>query len=282
MIATFSNISLCFGALLVIGFVLLATIGPILMPWEAAVRINLKRSLVPPCREYLLGTDEFGRSIAARIIYGAKYSLILSCGSVFASLVIGLSIGILIAYWGKTLAIVLTALTDMLISFPRILTALIFIVILGRNLISLLLAVGISTAPVFVRLVRNATLSLKEREFIEAAKALGASDLRIIIKHILPNVLSPIIVQCSINIGEAIIIISGLSFLGLGLPPPIPEWGAMIAAGRSHLMTKPHVMFIPAAVLFLTVLGFNLLGDGLRDLLDPRISRQARKLLIIR
>jgi peptide/nickel transport system permease protein len=262
------------GLFIVSIFILTALSAPILVSWESVTQVSLQNALQPPSRDYILGTDEMGRDLLTRIIWGARISMVVAILSVSLSLVAGVLIGAIAGYYEGRFSFFVMRIMDSLIAFPRILIALVLIAIMGTGIASLSIAVGLSTIPIFARLIRGPVLSLKQREFVAASRAVGARNLSILFSHILPNTISIIIVQGSISLAEAILIASGLSFLGLGPQPPIPEWGAMIATSRSYIRSCPHVVFAPGIALFLVVLGFNTLGEGLRDYLDPRFKNR--------
>lgn len=256
-------------------FVLTAVFAPLLASWETATRVVLREALQSPSGAHWLGTDELGRDMLARIAWGARVSLVVAVASVAVALVLGVVTGALCGYYEGRASDFVMRCMDFMIAFPRILLAIMLITVSGPGMASLTAAIGISTIPIYARLFRAPVLSLKQREFVLAARSLGARDAPILFGHILPNTYSLMIIQGTISLAEAILIASGLSFLGLGPPPPTPEWGAMIATSRAHITTMPHVVFAPGTALFLVVLGFNVLGDALRDYIDPKM-RQAR------
>jgi len=265
------------GLIVVAAFILTAVCAPWLASWESATKVALQHSLLKPSQQHVLGTDEMGRDLLVRIIWGARISLVVAILSVSLSLVVGVFIGALAGYYeDKRLSFITMRIMDSLIAFPRILLAIMLITIMGTGIVSLTTAIGLSTIPIYARLIRGPVLSLKKREYVLAAKSIGTGDLSILFKEILPNTLSNIIVQGTISIAEAILIASGLSFLGLGPQPPIPEWGAMIASSRAYIRSAPHVVFAPGIALFVVILGFNILGDGLRDYYDPRFKKTQR------
>ncbi len=268
-----------FGALLslavILGFVLTALAAPLVVGWETATRVAVRAALQPPSPAHLLGTDELGRDLLARLIWGARVSLLVAVLAVSISLALGVAIGALCGYFGGRLAGVVMRVMDFMLAFPRILLAILFITVLGPGMVGLTIAIGVSTIPIDARLFRAPVLSLRQREFVLAARSLGAGSTAVIAREILPNTVSLMIVQGTISLAEAILIASGLSFLGLGPEPPTPEWGAMIASSRAHLMTTPHVVLAPGIALLVVILAFNVLGDALRDHVDPR-SRSAR------
>jgi len=258
----------------VAALVIAALCAPWLYSWETATRVDLLTSLQPPSLSHPLGTDELGRDLLARVVWGARITLLVALLAVAIAMVAGVIIGGLCGYFENWFTGVVMRLIDSLIAFPRALFAIVIVTILGPGVVSLTLAIGISTIPANVRLFRGPVLALKHRQFTMAAKSLGARDLNILFSHILPNTTSLVIVQGTLSLAEAILIGSGLSFLGLGPQPPIPEWGAMIAGSRAQFTLHPHVIFAPGLALFLVILSFNLIGDALRDYIDPR-SRKA-------
>lgn len=253
-------------------FLLAAVCAPLFFSWEEATRVNLGDALAAPSAALPLGADEMGRSMVARLVWGARVSLLVAGLSVGVALIAGLIIGGLCGFYENRLTFVTMRAMDAIISFPRILVAIMLITILGPGIVSLTLAIAISSVPVFARLFRGPVLSLKKRDYVVAARSLGAGDGRLLFRHVMPNLTALIVVQSSISLAEAVLIASGLSFLGLGPQPPVPEWGAMIAQSRSHLMSTPHVVLAPGIALFVFVLALNLVGDGLRDFSDPRAS----------
>ncbi len=240
------------------------------------MKANLREIAQPPSLRHPLGTDELGRDILSRIIHGSRLSLTLGVVSVGIGLLGGVPLGAIGAYWGGWVDLVIMRFIDILLAFPAILLAIAIVSILGPGLYNAMIAVGIAQLPIYARLIRGLILSIREKEFVEAARALGASDLRIITRHIIPNSLAPIIVQSTLNVATAILSAAALGFLGLGAQPPTPEWGTMLSRGRLYLRVAPHITTFPGLAIVLTVLGFNLLGDGLRDALDPRMVRIRR------
>lgn len=226
----------------------------------------------PPSGEHWFGTDNLGRDIYSRVIHGTRVTLSVAFQSVFVGAVVGVSLGILAGYYGKWIDTIIMRIMDVLLAFPGILLALAIVSALGPSLRNVVIAISIFSIPTFARIVRGSTLVVRNLEYIEAIRALGARDSKIIVQHVLPNVLSPIIVQATLYIATAILIASGLSFLGLGAQPPIPEWGLMLSAGRDFIWNAVHVSLFPGLAIMLAVLSFNLLGDGLRDALDPRLK----------
>jgi len=227
-------------------------------------------SLEPPSLKHPLGTDELGRSILGRIIYGSRVSLLIAVGVVSVGVIIGIPLGLVSGYYGGKVDFVIQRITDTLLAFPGFLLALGLVAILGIGLKNTMISIGISMVPIYIRLVRGCVLSVREEVYVEAARAVGTRDVVILLRHILPNVMVPVIVQTSLSMGTAILFAAGLGFLGIGVQPPTPEWGAMLGSARSYLFTAPHVATFPGIAIFLAVLSFNLFGDGLRDALDPR------------
>jgi ABC-type dipeptide/oligopeptide/nickel transport system permease subunit len=229
-------------------------------------------SLEGPSAQHLLGTDELGRSILGRIIWGSRVSLTIALGVVAVGLLIGVPFGLISGYYGGKVDFGIQRVTDMMLAFPGFLLALGLVAVLGVGLKNTVVSIGISMVPIFIRLVRGCVLTVREQVYVEAAKAVGTRDYKIILKHILPNVMVPITVQTSLGMGNAILFAAGLGFLGIGVQPPTPEWGAMLGSGRAYLFNAPHVATFPGIAIFFSVLSFNLLGDGLRDALDPRFK----------
>lgn len=263
------------GAVMIAVFVLCAVFAPWLAPQDPA-SIDLTSRLMGPSAAYWFGTDELGRDILSRVIYGARISMLVGTCVVVTSLTLGLIFGSIAGYYGGFLDRFLNVIVmNAFMSFPGILLAIAFVAFLGPGLFNLVLALSIGGWVGYARLVRAQVLAVREREFVEAARALGASDLRIIVRHILPNIIQPVIVQAAIGMAGAILAEATMSFLGLGVPPPTASWGSMLNDGRSHLFDAPHLVLFPAAAVMLAVLSFNFIGDGLRDYLDPRSRIEA-------
>ncbi|MGH2374603.1 MAG: ABC transporter permease [bacterium] len=261
------------GALLVMLFVLTGLLAPVLAPYDPSL-INVTKTLQPPNRTHLLGTDNQGRDLLSRVIFGARMSLLVSVTSVGFGALVGILLGTIAGYY-RRLDGPIMRLNEVLLAFPGIVVALTIVSILGRGLENVIVAIAIVQVPQYVRLAHGLTLSVKERVFVEAAVAVGATDRAILSRHILPNLLAPLIVQTSLLIPGAILTAATLSFLGLGVQPPTPEWGAMLQNSLQWSRLAPHVMVIPGFALMLVVFGFNVLGDGLRDALDPRLRRMS-------
>ncbi len=226
-----------------------------------------------PIRWYALGTDEQGRDLLSRLIHGAWISLFIGLISVFIGVAVGVPIGAISGFYGGATDLVVQRVVDTMLAFPGILLAIVLVATLGTGLTNVMIAVGIASIPIYARLVRGSVLSVREREYVEAARALGLGRIPTLFKHVLPNVMAPIIVQSSLQMAVAILFAAGLGFLGLGARPPEPEWGLMLARGREYLAVAPHVATLPGLAIVFVVLGFNLVGDALRDALDPRLSQ---------
>ena len=258
------------GVALVIIFVIFALFAPWIAPQDPAA-INLPARLDTPSHAHWFGTDELGRDILSRIIYGARISMLVGSCVVLASLTLGLIIGSIAGYYGGGIdRFVNVVLMNAFLSFPGILLAIAFVAFRGPGIFNLVLALSLGGWVGYARLVRGQVLAAREREFVEAARALGASDLRIIVRHILPNIIQPVIVQAAIGMAGAILAEATMSFLGLGAPPPTASWGTMLNDGRAHLFDAPHLVLFPALAVMLAVLSFNFIGDALGDFLDPR------------
>lgn len=260
------------GGAVVMAFIVVALIAPWVAPHDYRAQ-NLRLTLAPPSAAHPFGTDELGRDVFSRIILGARISLVAGMTAVGTGLAIGLALGALAGYFGGWVDMVVIGLIDIVWSFPVILLAIALVAVLRPGLTSSMIALGLATWPSYARVVRAQVIAVKEREYVEAARAIGCANSRLIIKHILPNVLSPLIVMCSLGIGNAIIVESTLSYLGLGAQPPLPSWGSMLSNARTFSYDAPFLTIIPGVFIMVVVLGFNLLGDALRDALDPRLYR---------
>jgi len=260
------------GAGIVLFFVFIAIFAPLLAPHDP-LEIIVTRRLLPPSSDHLLGTDDLGRDNLSRILYGARVSLTVGILATAIGATVGVLFGILAGYFGGKLDSLIMRIIDVLLAFPGLLLAIAIVTVLGSSTRNVILAVAIFAVPGFARIVRGATLNVKKLEYIDAIRAVGANDFRIIFVHILPNVISPIIVQATLNVGGAIVTAAALSFLGVGTPPPTPEWGAMVDRGRAFLYQAPHMIYFPGLMIFLLVVGINLFGDGLRDYLEPKKTR---------
>lgn len=263
------------GLVFVIFFVLCAIFAPWLAPADPA-HINLATRLSPPSLLQICGSDELGRDILSRLIYGSRISMLVSTCVVSTSLAIGLVIGSISGYYGGTLDRFINVIVmNAFLSLPGILIAIAFVAFRGPGIFNLVFALSLTGWVGYARLVRAQVLAAREKEYVEAARALGATDARILIRHILPNIIQPVIVQAAIGMAGAILAEATMSFLGLGVPPPTASWGAMLNDGRGHLFDAPHLVLFPALAAMLAVLSFNFIGDALRDLLDPRSRIEA-------
>ncbi|MBT4266815.1 MAG: ABC transporter permease [Deltaproteobacteria bacterium] len=259
------------GGIIIVIFLLSALFAPILYPGNPNAP-NLIHSLERPSASHLLGTDQLGRDILGRILYGGRVSLTIALGSVAMGMIFGIPLGLVSGYFGGKTDFLVQRLTDIMLSFPPFILALALVAVLGVGLKNTLISVGIAGIPHTIRITRGCVLSIREQVYVEAARAVGTRDSVILVRHILPNVMVPIIVNSTLFLGMAILFAAGLGFLGVGIQPPTPEWGTMLGSGRSYLFAAPHVATFPGIAIFLVVLGFNLLGDGLRDALDPRMG----------
>ena len=265
-----SKISLI-GAGIVLLFIILAILAPLIAP-QGINEQNLTERLQPPSADHWFGTDDFGRDIFSRVLYGARISLWVGFFSVIGSIVVGSLLGILAGYYGRWVDTIISRIFDIMLAFPSILLAISIVAVLGPSLQNALIAIAIVNIPNFGRLIRSKVLSIKQEEYITSAKAIGMKDTRILFRHILPNSMAPVIVQGTLAIATATIEAAALGFLGLGAQAPTPEWGKMLADARVYLVNAPWTMIFPGIAIMLTVLGFNLMGDGLRDALDPKMK----------
>ncbi|MDN4075959.1 ABC transporter permease subunit [Fictibacillus terranigra] len=255
----------------VLALMLIALVGPYIAPYSSK-EFDYESILAGPSLHHWMGTDAYGRDIFSRVLEGTRISLFVGLFSVLFGALGGTILGIIAGFYGKWIDSVIMRICDVLFAFPGILLAIGIIAILGPGLSNVIIAVSIFSVPIFARIVRSSTLSVKATLYVEATKSLGAKNSRLIWKHIFPGTVSSIIVYFTMRIGTSILTAASLSFLGLGAQPPTPEWGAMLSSGRDYLNTAPHVVFYPGMAIFVTVLAFNLLGDGLRDALDPKIK----------
>lgn len=267
------NKSFVSGGLIVLGFLLLAIFPQGFTAYDP-IAADLSLRLQAPSAAHWMGTDDLGRDIMARIIYGARISLKIGLISVGIAMVIGACIGLVAGYVGGKTDEILMRGIDIVLAFPSILLAILIVAILGPSLNNAMIAIGIVNVPLYARLLRSTTLQVRNQEFIEAAHAMGASHTRILFFHILPNCLSPLIVQVTLGIGGAILEAAGLSFLGLGAQPPTPEWGTMLSQAKDFIRTAPWTLTFPGLAITAVVIAFNLMGDGLRDLIDPRTAKK--------
>jgi peptide/nickel transport system permease protein len=264
--------NLAIGGVLVGVLVLAAALAPVIAPFDPVRDADLNNYLRPPGAPFLLGTDTFGRDVFSRMIYGARISLGVGIAVQASAVAIGVTLGLLAGFFGGRVDQLIMRLTEVVFAFPGLLFAIAIMAVIGPSLYNVFLALGLVSWTSLARVVRGQVLSLKEQEYVEAARAVGASNARIIVRHIVPNTLAAVTVLVTLGIGGAILAEAGLSFLGLGAQPPEPSWGSMLSAGRDYLLQAPWLSVYPGLAIFLTVMGFNLLGDGIRDLLDPRMS----------
>ena len=260
------------GLIIVVGFISIGVTAEIIAPYDHD-QSNFMLARDGPTAEHPLGNDELGRDMLSRLMYGARISLLLGIMSVGIGLSIGVPMGILAGYFGGAVDMLVTSLIDMMLAFPSILLAIMMVAFLGPSLENAMIAIGVLSIPIYTRLVRSSTMGIKQDLFIEAARALGASHRTIIVRHILPNVLAPITVQSTLQMAVAIQAAAALGFLGLGAPPDVPEWGNMLQKGRTYIRSAPHLVLYPGLATMMVVFGFSLLGDGLRDALDPRFRK---------
>ncbi len=261
-----------FGLLVILLFALLAVFAPALAPFDPLAQ-DIPNGLAPPSPDHWMGTDKLGRDIFSRMLYGARISLGAGVGVVIMAGLVGISVGIIAGYRGGWPDEALMRVTDIFFAFPSLILAMAIAGALGPSLQNALIAVAVVTWPVYARLIRGQVLVLRDREFVLAARAVGASHSLILRRHLFPNTLSPLLVQASFEMGTVILAVAGLSFIGFGAQPPTPEWGVMISEGRNYITTHWWLTFFPAMAMLFAVAGFNLVGDGLRDVLDPRLRK---------
>lgn len=259
------------GAVIVLFFILMALFANLIAP-QGINNQNINIRLQPPSASHWFGTDDFGRDILSRIVFGARLSLRVGFFAVIGSIIVGTLLGVIAGYFGKIVDTLISRFFDILLAFPSILLSIAIVSVLGPSLNNALIAIAIVNVPVFGRLVRSRVLSVKEEEYIMAARSIGMGNTRIIFNHILPNSFAPIIVQGTLNIATAILDAAGLGFLGMGAQPPQPEWGTMLSSSRQYITDAPWTVLFPGLAIILVVVGFNLMGDGLRDALDPRMK----------
>lgn len=259
------------GLGIIVIFILIGALAPVIAPGSAE-EVDLQQSLQPPSSDHLFGTDDLGRDVLSRVIYGARVSLWVGFFSVCASVIVGCFLGLIAGYYGGWVDTIISRCFDIILAFPSILLSIAIVTILGLGLTNALIAVAIVGIPTYGRLIRSRVISVSEEEYIASARVIGMSRSRILIKYVLPNSIAPVIVQATLGFGSAIISAASLGFLGLGAQPPTPEWGAMISQSRQYLLTSYWTVLYPGLAIMLTVLGFNMLGDGLRDALDPKMK----------
>ena len=259
------------GLTVVLFLILMSLLAPVLKPYDSRSDRNLRARLAPPSAEHIFGADELGRDIFTRVLHGGRISLRAGLLAVAFASVIGTLLGVLAGFVGGWVDIGVVWAVDLLLAFPGILLAIAIVATLGPNLTNALLAIAITQVPIYTRIMRSAVLQVKQAEYVQAARAVGAGGVRVVLRHVLPNSLAPLIVQLTLSIGTAILDVAALGFLGLGAQPPAPEWGLMIRDGFSQFLRAPWMSIFPGVGIFLSVVGFNLLGDAIRDVLDPRL-----------
>ena len=260
------------GLILLILVVGMAVFADLIVPYENAITQDIPSRLQGPSLRHLFGTDEVGRDLFARIVHGSRYSLAIGISTTVVSIIVGGLPGAVAAYYGGWVDNVIMRLTDVVMTVPPILLSLAVVAALGANLRNLLLAITVSCVPGIIRVVRSVVLGVIEEDYIEAAKSYGASNFRIILRYVIPNALGPIIVTATMNVATMILSASGLSFLGMGVQPPAPEWGALLSDAETYMFTAPYLLYIPGLFIVIAALSFNLAGDGLRDALDPKLK----------
>lgn len=262
------------GLCIVIVLVLIALFGDVIWNYEKdVIALNVPQRLSPPSLEHPFGTDEYGRDMLARVGYGTRYSLLIGFCSVMVAVIIGLPIGAASGYIGGKFDALLMRIIDAITIIPSILMTVLLVTILGTSLGNLMIALAISSIPILARVTRAAVMTVRYNEYVESAKAIGASDFYIIVRYILPNCFSSILVQATLRMGASIIGASGLSYIGLGVPKPAPEWGALLNASKTYIIDNPYLCLFPGLAIMITVMAINLVGDGLRDALDPKLKR---------
>jgi len=263
------NYQVAFGAIIILFFIFIAIFAPLLAPHDP-LETNVQVRLEGPSAIHPLGTDDLGRDMMSRIMFGARISLTVGILSTAIVGMIGITIGIISGFYGGKLDIVFGRLIDVQLAFPGMLLALIIVAILGPSTFNVIVAISIFAIPSFARIARGSTLNVKKLEYVDAIKAIGASDIRVMFLHIFPNILSPLVVHATLYVGSAIMISAALSFLGVGTQPPTPEWGTMLSNGREFLGRAPHIAMFPGIMITLVVIAINMLGDGLRNALEPK------------
>ena len=262
------------GLILLLAIIVVAAAAPLMFDYEKdALEHNILDRFKTPFQDgHLLGTDQFGRGMFARIVYGARISLALGFGAILISVLIGILLGSVAGFYGGKIDNIIMRIMDIFLAIPHVLMAMIIVAALGSGVQNLLIAMAISSTPQFARIVRSAVITQRDSLYVEACRAIGTSDSRIILKHIIPNALGPIVVQATLNLAKTILNISFLSYLGLGVPSPTPEWGAMLSEAKDFMLYRPYLIIEPGCAIILSVLSLNLLGDGLRDALDPKLK----------
>jgi peptide/nickel transport system permease protein len=266
------NRSAVLGLAVIVAFLVVSIFGPLMAPQDPAKQ-HLDKALTPPGSEFILGSDQLGRDLLSRLLYASRISLIIGTGVVTLGLIAGTLIGLTVGFFGGWVDTLVMRVIDIILSFPGILLALAIASAIGTGIPNVIIAIGIASTPIYCRVVRGSVLRLRNMEFVQAAQAVGATPLRIMVRHLLPNCMGSLVVQTSLRFADAVIVAAGLSFLGLGVPPDVPEWGSLLADGRGYLRSASWIAVFPGFCIMIVVLGFNLMGDGLRDALDPRLRR---------
>ncbi len=266
----FSRGVVIFGAVVLVILIITAIAAPLLSPYDPA-RQTLKNALQPPSAQHLLGTDFIGRDTLSRLIYGSRISLVVALGAITIAAFVGVIAGLVAGFYGSWVNAVIMRCVDALMSFPMILLALIIAALLGGGLVNVMIAIGTALIPVYARLMCGQVLAIREQDYILASRAMGSSNFRLMLRHILANAFPPIIVLITMQVGTAILAEAGLSYLGIGITPPTPSWGSMVSDGFPYLLTNPLLSVIPGVAIMIVVFAFNMVGDGLRDTLDPRL-----------
>lgn len=258
------------GLLIILSVIFIAIFAPIILPYDYAMQ-DINSRFISPCKEHLFGTDNFGRDMFSRVLYGCRYTLIIGFGCIFVAGLVGSALGSIAGFYPKMDNLIMRSV-DIIMGIPIFMLALSIIAALGAGMKNMMIALSITSAPAFVRVVRAQVLVVRQQEYIESARSIGANNLTILFKHVLPNSLAPIIIQCTLGVGNVILWAASLSFIGMGVQAPTPEWGLMIAAGRTYLRGYWYMSIIPGVAIMLVTYAFNVLGDGLRDALDPRLK----------
>lgn len=266
------NKSAIFGLIIVAILIVCAIIPSVIAPYGPDEQ-DYGSTFLRPSKEYLMGTDSFGRDIFSRVIYGARVSMLIGFVSVGMAIVVGGTLGAVAAFYGGILDNIIMRFIDVLLAIPSILLAISIAAALGPGLFNLMIAISLGSVPTYARVVRASLLTVKGEEYVEAAKSIGANNIRLVLRHMIPNALAPIIVQATLGVAGAILSAAGLSFIGLGIRPPTPEWGSMLSGGRQYIRNHWHIVTFPGLTIMITIFALNLLGDGLRDALDPRLKR---------
>lgn len=262
------------GLIIVLGFFVIAIASSFIWDYKTDITgMNAKERLLKPCLEHLFGTDHMGRDLMARVFYGTRYSLLIGIGSTLISTIVGVTTGAIAGYYGGKIENVIMRVVEMLLMIPNMLLTIVIVSAFGISLGNLLLAQGLASIPTFTRNARASVMTVRDNEYIEAARAMGVSDFKIILRHVLPNALSPILVQITTRVGGCIGGAAAFSYLGLGVPVPTPEWGAMLSDARNYMREYPHLVIFPGLAILILVLAINQIGDGLRDALDPKLKR---------